>query len=226
MDKKFRQIVLWIEQITKEDKEAEKELGFQDRLEETPISSAKIEETIKKLEERLEQDPKNKPLKKAKRQLEKDLLPRKQKYELQKQTFGERKSFSKTDNDATFMRMKDDHMMNGQLKPGYKVQIGIENQFITNFSLHQRAGDPGCMFPHLELLEKHNRQKPKAIIADSGYGSEENYAHCEEHEIEAYIKYNTFVRNRRRHGRNKLAVLKVWSMMKSWMNGFVQTENA
>jgi len=83
-------------------------------------------------------------------------------------------------------------MMNGQLKPGYNVQIGTEKQFITNFSMHQRAGNPGCLIPHLNLLEKYNRPKPKAVIADSGYGSEENYTHCEEQEIEAYIKYTTF----------------------------------
>lgn len=32
---------------------------------------------------------------------------------------GKRKSYSKTDTDATFMRMKEDYMNNGQLKPGY-----------------------------------------------------------------------------------------------------------
>lgn len=36
-----------------------------------------------------------------------------------------RNSFSKTDPDATFMRMKDDHMNNGQLKPAYNVQVGM-----------------------------------------------------------------------------------------------------
>ncbi len=61
---------------------------------------------------------KNKTMKKAKRQLENDLLPRKIKYEAHKETFQERNSFSKTDTDATFMRMKEDHMKNGQLKPG------------------------------------------------------------------------------------------------------------
>jgi hypothetical protein len=128
--------------------------------------------------------------------LEKDLLPRKQKYEQQKSTFGERNSYSKTDKDATFMRMKEDHMMNGQLKPGYNVQIGTENQFVVGFSLHQRAGDPGCLIPHLNLLEKYKRPKPKSVIADSGYGSEENYVHCEKEEIEAFIKYNTFDKER------------------------------
>jgi transposase len=192
LDEKFQQIVLGIEQVMKEDEEAEQNLDLEEKLEELPITSEKIADTVKKLEERLERDPKNKPLKKAKRQLEKDLLPRKQKYEEQKATFGERNSYSKTDNDATFMRMKEDHMKNGQLKPGYNVQIGTENQFIIGFSLHQRAGDPGCLIPHLDLLEKYNRPKPKSVIADSGYGSEENYTHCEKAEIEALIKYNTF----------------------------------
>ncbi|PWW29506.1 hypothetical protein DFO73_104139 [Cytobacillus oceanisediminis] len=52
--------------------------------------------------------------------------------------------------------MKDDHMKNGQLKPGYNVQIGTENQFVVGFSLHQRAGDPGCLIPHLSVLEKYD----------------------------------------------------------------------
>ncbi|KIL45259.1 transposase [Jeotgalibacillus soli] len=147
---------------------------------------------MKKLEKRLEKDPKNKTLRKAKRQLEKDLFPRKQKYEQQKSTFEGRNSYSKTDTDATFMRMKEDHMKNGQLKPYYNVQIGIENQFVVGFSLHQRAGDPGCLIPHLNVLDRYDRPKPKSVIADSGYGSEENYAFCEKEEIKAYIKYSTF----------------------------------
>lgn len=192
LDEKFRQIVTSIEEVTREDEQAEKETDFQEKWEETPITSEKIEETIKKVEKRLEQHPKNRTLKKAKRQLEKDLLPRKQKYEEQKVTFGERNSFSKTDPDATFMRMKEDHMKNGQLKPGYNVQIGTENQFITGFSLHQRAGDPGCLIPHFEILEQYGRIKPKNLIADSGYGSEENYAYCEKRNVQAFVKYNTF----------------------------------
>jgi transposase len=192
LDEKFQQIVLGIEKVIQEDEDVEQETDIEAKLEESPITSDKIADTVKKLEKRLEKDPKNKTIKKAKRQLEKDLLPRKLKYEKQKATFQNRNSYSKTDPDATFMRMKEDHMKNGQLKAGYNVQIGTENQFIVGFSLHQRAGDPGCLIPHLDLLEKYNRPKPNSIIADSGYGSEENYAHCEEKEIEAFIKYNTF----------------------------------
>ncbi|HDC5657930.1 TPA: IS5/IS1182 family transposase, partial [Staphylococcus aureus] len=48
-----------------------------------------------------------------------DYSERKSKYEEQKSILKDRNSFSKTDHDATFMRMKEDHMKNGQLKPGY-----------------------------------------------------------------------------------------------------------
>ena len=71
--------------------------------------------------------------------------------------------------------MKDDNMKNGQLKPGYNVQLGTENQFVIGYSLHQRAGDPGCLIPHFELLKKYNRPIPKSLTADSGFGSEKNY---------------------------------------------------
>ena len=44
------------------------------------------------------------------------------KYEEQLTIMGEdRNSYSKTDHDATFMRMKEDHMRNGQLKPAYNM---------------------------------------------------------------------------------------------------------
>lgn len=191
LDEKFKNILLSIEEVVEEDEDAEQALALQEKLDETPITSEKIEKTMNQVEERLQKEPKNRKLKKAKRLLEKDLLPRKQKYEAYKDTLNGRNSFSKTDDEATFMRMKDDHMRNGQLKPGYNVQMGTEGQFITGFSLHQRAGDPGCLIPHLELMTKY-RPKPKHIIADSGYGSEENYKYCEEEKIEAFIKYNTF----------------------------------
>jgi transposase len=207
LDEKFQQILLSIEEVTKEDEQAEKEMDFQEKLEANPITAEKISETVKKLEERLEMEPKNKVLKKAKKVLEKDLLPRKIKYEEQKETFADRNSFSKTDKDATFMRMKDDHMKNGQLKPGYNVQIGTEGQFITGFSLHQRAGDPGCLIPHFDLLKKYNRPKPKTVIADSGYGSEENYDYCETEKITAIIKYSTFDKEQTRAWKKQIGKL-------------------
>ncbi|NJP39443.1 IS5/IS1182 family transposase, partial [Bacillus luteus] len=78
-------------------------------------------------------------------------------------TFGDRNSFSKTDPAATFMRMKEDHMENGQLKPGYNVQMGTENQFVLGYSVHQRPTDTRCLIPHLELLRSWSLPFPKQL---------------------------------------------------------------
>ena len=66
-------------------------------------------------------------LKKPVKMIRENFVPRIHKYRMYHETFGDRNSFSKADPDATFMRMKDDHMKNGQLKPGYNVQAATEN---------------------------------------------------------------------------------------------------
>lgn len=165
-----------------------------------PIDSGAIEEAVRKIDERLSKKPEEKKpdaetkkLKKARRTLDKDYLPRMQKYEGQQAILEERNSYSKTDHDATFMRMKEDHMKNGQLKPGYNVQIGTENQFIVGYSIHQKPGDTTCMKEHLETLKAMLDGKlPKNVIADAGYGSEENYEYLEDNQLGHYVKYNTF----------------------------------
>ena len=112
---------------------------------------------------------------------------------------GERNSYSKTDHDATFMRMKEDAMMNGQTKPGYNLQIGTENQFITDFGLFQTPGDPFTMIPFLKSFRSRYGKFPMTEVADSGYGSEENYRFMDEAGIEAYVKYNRFHIEQRMH---------------------------
>ena len=148
------------------------------------------------------ENSKDKPNKKDKEQektekkilriLEKDCIPRLKKYEEQEKVLKGRNSYSKTDTDATFMRMKEDHMLNGQLKPGYNVQIGTENQFILNYSIHQDAGDTSTLINNLEKFRNLYKKYPKRVIADSGYGSEENYEYLKEKEIDGYVKYNYF----------------------------------
>jgi len=126
-------------------------------------------------------------------QLAKDYLPRLKKYEAQEVILAGRNSYAKTDHDATFMRMKEDHMRNGQLKAGYNIQMGTEEQYVVGFSVHQRPGDPGCLIPHLkETQQQRSGRHPKRAIADSAYGSEENYAYLEQENIQAFVKYNTF----------------------------------
>lgn len=136
---------------------------------------------------------KTEQLAKGIRQLEEELLPRLKKYEEQDTILGDRNSYSQTDHDATFMRMKDDHLQNGQLKAGYNIQTGTEKQFVVGFSVHQRPGDPGCLIPHLEeTKQQRSGRQPKNVIADSAYGSEENYDYLEKENIQAFVKYNTF----------------------------------
>src|SRR5690606_9875280 len=118
-----------------------------------PIDSEKIKEKMKELNERLANEPKNRKLKKAVRLLGKDYLPRLERYEDQERKLAGRNSYAKTDPDDTFMRMKEDHMKNGQLKPGYNVQIGTENQFVVGYSIHQSSTDTGCLIPHLQRVK-------------------------------------------------------------------------
>lgn len=126
------------------------------------------------------------------------------KYEGQQKIMGEdRTSYSKTDPAATFMKMKEDHMKNGQLKPAYNVQISTNNQFIASYSIHQKTTDTTTLIPHLEQHEKNFKQKPQAVIGDAGYGSEENLAWAEDNGITAYIKHNQFDRNQNKKTRNK-----------------------
>lgn len=116
------------------------------------------------------------------------------KYRMQESILGERGSYSKTDTDATFMRMKDDHMGNGQLKAGYNVQWSTRDQFITHYSLHQDTTDTKTLIPHYQGLQGQLGQLPKAAVADAGYGSEQNYEYLEGEGVEAYVKYNYFHR--------------------------------
>lgn len=114
------------------------------------------------------------------------------KYNVQQEVLQNRNSYSRTDTDATFMRMKEDHMKNGQLKPAYNLQVSSNNQFIVNYSLHQNPTDTRTLPSHLESYQKLYKQNPEKITTDAGYGSEENYTLLDRENIDAYIKYNYF----------------------------------
>lgn len=113
-------------------------------------------------------------------------------YDRKLEKLGDRNSYSKTDEDATFMRMKEDAMNNGQTKPGYNLQISAENQFITDFALFPNPTDTLTMIPFLNSFLERYGHLPGVVVADAGYGSEENYRFMEEAGIEAYVKYNRF----------------------------------
>ena len=100
----------------------------------------------------------------------------------------DRNSYSKTDVEATFMRMKEDHMLNGQLKPAYNVQIAVENYFIIHSYISSDRTDYNTLIP---VLEKHKAafgRYPESTTADSGYCSEKNLLFLKENCITSYIK--------------------------------------
>ena len=168
--------------------------------EEMEFTPAMLTEMAGELRQALEQAPEpstkeeKTELKKRRRQL-KELEKHTDKlreYDGHLDTLQDRNSYSKTDNDATFMRMKEDAMRNGQTKPGYNLQIGTENQFITDFALFPNPTDTLTMIPFLQSFPNRYGRLADTVVADSGYGSEENYRFMSENGMEAYVKYNYF----------------------------------
>lgn len=116
------------------------------------------------------------------------------KYEEQEKTLAGRNSYSKTDPDATFMRTKE-----GQLAAGYNVQSGTQDGFITGISVGQNANDAACFIAHMEQRKALGLAAPSRAMADSVYGSEENYAYLEGEGVESYLKYPCFHRETTGH---------------------------
>jgi transposase len=192
MEAKIQELNERLRQISQVEKAEEpEETNEADAVETAPRPAA---EGKKKGDQR-KQRHKSKAEQLAKRiqQLAEEYLPRMKKYAEQEVILAGRNSYAKTDHDATFMRMKEDPMKNGQLKAGYNIQTGTEEQFVVGFSVHQRPGDPGCLIPHMEETKRQRGgRQPKNAVADSAYGSEENYAYLEREDIQAFVKYNTF----------------------------------
>ena len=117
---------------------------------------------------------------------------RQEKYNESNRLFQGRNSYSKTDTDATFMHMKDDHMRNSQLKPGYNVQIGVESEYVTGVGIFQDRNDIATLIPMLEKMKENHGRKYTNIIADSGYESEENYLYLEKNGQIPFIKPQTY----------------------------------
>jgi transposase len=101
---------------------------------------------------------------------------------------GERNSYSKTDKDATFMRMKEDAMGNGQLKAGYNVQHGVDSEYIIWLTVGSQPTDTTTLIPFIKSMEESLKFKYKKIVADAGYESEENYLYIETNGQLSYIK--------------------------------------
>ncbi|MEG1400756.1 MAG: transposase, partial [Acinetobacter sp.] len=139
-----------------------------------------------------------------------ELLARKRKYAVYQDTFKGRNSFSKTEPDATFMRMKDDHMRNSQLKPGYNIQFGVEGEYITGVLVSSERSDQLCMIPLLENMASHGIVY-EDVTLDAGYESQENYTYFENPRADGkstacYIKPQNYERSKTKKFKSNMAL--------------------
>lgn len=111
---------------------------------------------------------------------------------------GKRNSYSKTDPSATFMRMKDDHMQNGQLKPGYNLQLGIEAEYIVGVDISSDLNDTQALIPLLERMEEKGEIKHQDVTTDAGYESEETYAKMKARGQVACIKPQNYEKSKKK----------------------------
>jgi transposase len=174
------------------------QVAAEEMADETPIdfkeiNAQKVKQAIARIDEALKEKPISKKVRQKLNYAKKTWPEALDRYKQHEKIIGDgRSSYSKTDHDATFMRMKEDHMKNGQLKPAYNLQISSNNQFITNYSIHRQTTDTGTLIAQLEQHKELYDQCPDAVTTDAGYGSEENYMYLEQNHIDSYVKYNYF----------------------------------
>ena len=189
--KQLKELWSYVEKVYAEEQMLPNQPDFEE------IDPEKVAQTIDTINQALKDKEVDKKVRQKLNYAKKNWPKNLQKYNEQEAILGKRNSYSKTDPDATFMRMKEDHMQNGQLKPGYNLQASTNNQFITNYTLAQTTADTTTLKDHLkDHIESYN-QTPETLTADAGYGSEENYTDLEEKKITAFVKYNYFHKEQR-----------------------------
>ena len=185
--------------------EAEKELGIElgeDRHDVMTPAEMK-ERTDRILEEMDRRGISDKKLRKTVSEVKDVHAEKMREYDGKLEILGERNSYSKTDPDATFMRMKEDAMNNGQTKPGYNVQISTEKQFITHYTMSWRPTDWGTFINHMDTFKKRYGRQSSKVVADSGYGNEQNYEYLLANNVEGFVKYTMFhAEQKRKHADN------------------------
>ena len=213
-------IVLLYEELIENQvvKEMEKEYltssdGLAEILEKTHDEITHLDYVIEQEPKVIKGGSKNKQqrrkLKKLAHKMENDYLPRAKKYEEAERLFNGRNSFSKTDHDATFMRMKEDPMMNGQLKPGYNLQAATNGQFVLNYGIFSNPTDTRTLLPFLS--DMHSLDLFKYIVADAGYGSESNYsAIVDDFDKTPLIPYGMYEKEQKRKFKNDPTRIHNW----------------
>lgn len=172
-------------------------------LSKTEFSDESVSEMVGEINARL----KNKSIDKEKAQAVKNdlrktkkLNERKEKYAKQKEILGERNSYSKTDEDATAMRQKD-HV---STKPGYNVGITTQNQIVTNYGVTNTVSENTNFKDLIQGAQENTGVEAETVIADSGYGNEENYEYLKEEGLTPLVSYNTYHKEKSKAWREKM----------------------
>lgn len=190
LQKRVKQLFCDIDALNALEDEKYNEADLPERGESVQINSQEIKTATEKLNEKIvsNNDKKKQRLLKSKIKTLNKEADKLAQYERQEHILEKRNSYSKTDHDATFMRLKDN-----RLRAAYNVQISSENQFITNYSISQNAADSIAFPPHLhKLVDRGSAYLPDNYMGDSAYGNEENFSLLEYNNIDNYLKYNTF----------------------------------
>ena len=178
-----------------------------EKIEPKDITPAQMQDFAERLSEKLNKDTTPQEEKTINKNI-KDINEKKEKLEKYNESLeimGEgRNSYSKTDHDATFMRMKEDAMVNGQVKPGYNAQRASNNGFIVGSYVSQDRTDFSTLIPTIERTEKLNYKKVKKVCADSGYGNLENYEYLAKNKKKNFVKYTYFHLEQKRSFKKKI----------------------
>ena len=188
VQRKIQERLKEIERLNNEENQRYGDHDLEEMGEDIPSNSEDLKEHIKQINEKLKNNQPPKRCYTALKEIERDCLPKLQRYEKQEQLLAGRNSYGKTDPDATVFFSKD-----GQLLPCYNVIIGTQRQFIINYSFHQnKASESDGFVPHMDRLQNMINRLPDSAMGDGAYGSEENYAYLDKNNIGNYLKYNNF----------------------------------
>jgi transposase len=184
--RQLKELWTYVEQVYADEENQPNEPDFE------AINPEAVKRTIEDINEALKEKEIDPKVKQKLNYAKKNWPQKLAEYDKKEKILAGRNSYSKTDKDATFMRMKEDHMKNGQLKPGYNVQASTEKQYIINYTLGQTTSDTSLLKKHIDEHILSYGAPPENLTADAGYGSEENYQALEERGIRPFVKYNYF----------------------------------
>lgn len=186
IDRQLRELWKYVEEVYQDEEQRPNTPEF------TSVDAEAVSRTIDEINACLKEKEVDPKIRQKLNYAKKNWPEKLKEYEKREKQMAGRNSLSKTDPDATFMRMKEDHMLNGQLKPGYNVQASTEKQYIVDYTLGQTTTDTTLMKGHIDGFIASYGQPPESLTADAGYGSEENYLYLEEKGITPYVKYGYF----------------------------------